>query len=623
MIRKLIYLIVMASLLTFSSSADTVILQDTPNPGDTTTTVTTITTTSHTTDNLLSQDFTDGSWEGTNQDSRHGSGTIAGVGGEYVESTITQSDIGLTDAQIQRGFTSTLGADIWFWDGTQDQSVTMTQTYDDKLGNITTQNRVVDYDSSYFNTYTDTITVGPNLSTEGEATARFDFTHTNTTSHRAADLKLPTLTIDYTNVVTSSTTSVEYCYMKIPPTCPAQEEIAEVETILETFEEELEELYLDDIYIYEEDYFIPDTTIDFEYSFNDELFEDDFEIEDDYLTFDEFFFEEEYFEDDFYEEFELEEFIPETLAFEEFEEVAPFNELPPVEEIFFAETEVFEEEIFFAEETYIETFTDEAFIEEFEEMFEEMPIEEISMEMAEEMFEETFEEFMEEPEIVEDLVEEYIVEEEAMEEEPEVEVTMVEEVMEEPTDEVEEQPSSESIIADEPEETTDVAEQEEPLDETTPEEGTSDGDVGPGEEPEVAVEEPVEEEKPKVDLDIKIATIENAIKNKISNDMQRINLTLTVVNEIISREMISNQPDMSSYFNMNAALFDPRQLPSGDPSFFIQASLESYNKTIYVTQANLVATDPVIQYQIKLNEARSATDAAYIKLKGLLDARSN
>jgi len=210
-----------------------------------------------------------------------------------------------------------------------------------------------------------------------------------------------------------------------------------------------------------------------------------------------------------------------------------------------------------------------------------------------------------------------------MEEEPEVEVTMVEEVMEEPTDEVEEQPSSESIIADEPEETTDVAEQEEPLDETTPEEGTSDGDVGPGEEPEVAVEEPVEEEKPKVDLDIKIATIENAIKNKISNDMQRINLTLTVVNEIISREMISNQPDMSSYFNMNAALFDPRQLPSGDPSFFIQASLESYNKTIYVTQANLVATDPVIQYQIKLNEARSATDAAYIKLKGLLDARSN
>jgi hypothetical protein len=55
----------------------------------------------------------------------------------------------------------------------------------------------------------------------------------------------------------------------------------------------------------------------------------------------------------------------------------------------------------------------------------------------------------------------------------------------------------------------------------------------------------------------------------------------------------------------------------------MQASLDSYSKTIYNTQANLVATDPVIQYEIKLNEARSATDAAYIKLKGLLDARSN
>ena len=196
MIKKAIYLTVMASLLTFSSSADTVVTENFPNPGDTTTTVTTSTTTSHTTNNLLSQDFTDGSWEGPNQDTRHGSGTIAGIGGEYVQSTITQSDTGLTNEQIQRGFTSTLGADIWFWDTTDNnQSVTMTQTYDDKLGTVTTQNRVVDYVTTGYNTYTDTITVGSNLSTQGELTAKYGFTHTNTTSHRAADLKLPTLTL--------------------------------------------------------------------------------------------------------------------------------------------------------------------------------------------------------------------------------------------------------------------------------------------------------------------------------------------------------------------------------------------------------------------------------------------
>ena len=630
MIKKAIYLTVMASLLTFSSSADTVVTENFPNPGDTTTTVTTSTTTSHTTNNLLSQDFTDGSWEGPNQDTRHGSGTIAGIGGEYVQSTITQSDTGLTNEQIQRGFTSTLGADIWFWDTTDNnQSVTMTQTYDDKLGTVTTQNRVVDYVTTGYNTYTDTITVGSNLSTQGELTAKYGFTHTNTTSHRAADLKLPTLTLGYTNVATSSTTSVEYCWQKVPTTCPAQDEIAEVETILETFEEDLEDLYLDDIYVYEEDYFIPEE-ITFEYSFNDELFEDEFEIEEDYLTFDEFFFEEQYFEDDFYEEFDMEEFAPEIIAFEEvefFDEppiMEMFDELPPIEEMFFVETEMFEEEMFFEEEMYIEVFTDEAFIEEFDEMFEEIPMEEMNIEMAEEMFEEMFEEYFEEEppmELVEEFAEEF-KEEPVKEEEPLEEVALVEEepveeepletkpVKEEPIEEtsneqIEEQPSSEESIAGEPEETTDVAEQEEVVEEPV---------EAPGQEPSEDVE---------VDIDIKVAALEKVIQSKISNEMQRVSLTLDAVNQIVAKEMVANQPDMSSYFNMNAALFDTRQLPSGDPAFFMQVSLDSYNKTIYNTQANLVATDPVVQYQIKLNKAQQATDAAYIKLKGLMDARSN
>ena len=630
MIKKAIYLIVMASLLTFSSSADTVVTENFPNPGDTTTTVTTSTTTSHTTNNLLSQDFTDGSWEGPNQDTRHGSGTIAGIGGEYVQSTITQSETGLTNEQVQRGFTSTLGADIWFWDTTDNnQSVTMTQTYDDQLGTVTTQNRVVDYVTTGYNTYTDTITVGSNLSTQGELTAKYGFTHTNTTSHRAADLKLPTLTLGYTNVTTSSTTSVEYCWQKVPTTCPAQDEIAEVETILETFEEDLEDLYLDDIYIYEEDYFIPEE-ITFEYSFNDELFEDEFEIEEDYLTFDEFFFEEQYFEDDFYEEFDMEEFAPEIIAFEEvefFDEppiMEMFDELPPIEEMFFVETEMFEEEMFFEEEMYIEVFTDEAFIEEFDEMFEEIPMEEMNIEMAEEMFEEMFEEYFEEEppmDLVEEFAEEF-KEEPVKEEEPLEEVALVEEepveeepletkpVKEEPIEEtsneqIEEQPSSEEPIAGEPEETTDVAEQEEVVEEPV---------EAPGQEPSEDVE---------VDLDIKVAALEKVIQSKISNEMQRVSLTLDAVNQIVAKEMVANQPDMSSYFNMNAALFDTRQLPSGDPAFFMQVSLDSYNKTIYNTQANLVATDPVVQYQIKLNKAQQATDAAYIKLKGLMDARSN
>ena len=627
MIRKVIYSIVTAILLTFSSRADTVVVtQDDPNPGDTTT-ITTITTGNPvTTDNLLSQDWTDGSWTGSmfpDSSDINESIYLTGKDGKYAESTIQSEGI-LTEAEIQQGLTSTLSADIRWWNQWE-STVLMTQTATDSNG-TTIQNILLEDTTNHnykFNTYTNTLIIAPDTeSTHGSLTARFTFDVDDAAGnwnggHSGVDIIEPDLKLNYNALTQTTVTTIEFCWQKTPPTCPGQDEIAEVETIINTFEDDLDDLYLDDIYLYEEDTFLPET-IDFEYSFNTEYFEEEeFELEDDYLAFDDFFFEEEYFEDDYYEEFELEEYIPEDMAFEEieyFDEIPEtFAALAPTEEVFFEEPEYFEEE-------YVEVFTNDTFIDEVEEMFEDIPVEDI--EMTEEYFEEKFEEYFEEqPEIVEEFEEEYIVEEEAMEEEPEVEVTMAEEeIMEEPN-EVEGQPSSESIVADEPEETTDVAEQEEPLDETTPEEGSSEGDVGPGE----TVEDvQTVEEKPKVALDIKVAAIEKAIQSKISNEMQRVSVTLDVVNEIISREMIATQPDLSVYFDLNSALFDNRQLPGGNPDFFtMQASLDSYSKTIYNTQANLGGTDPVIQYQIKLNEARSVTDAAYIKLKGLMDARSN
>jgi hypothetical protein len=41
-----------------------------------------------------------------------------------------------------------------------------------------------------------------------------------------------------------------------------------------------------------------------------------------------------------------------------------------------------------------------------------------------------------------------------------------------------------------------------------------------------------------------------------------------------------------------------------------------------MTTANLAGTDPVVQHQIKLNEAKTKTDKAYRKLKELLNARN-
>ena len=626
----------MAAVILFSSVANsqTVTIEDTPNPGDTTT-VTTITTGNPVvTNNLLSQQWNDGTWTGTmfpDSSDINENIYLTGKDGAFAESTINSQDI-LTEQELQQGLTSTLTAKVRWWNQWE-STIEMKQTATNGI-DTTTQTIILEDTTNHnnkFNSHTNTLVIAPDAeNSHGTLTTRFTFDIDNAAGnwnngHSGPDIIEPDLRLSYSALSSTTITDVTYCYEKSPPTCPAQEEIAGIETFLDTFEDDL---YLEDIYQYEEEYFMPEE-IEIEYSFNDDYFEEEeFEIEEDYLTLDEFFFEDDYYQDDYYEDVFMEEFIPETLAFEEvefFDEPPPmemFDELPPIEEIYFAD-EYFEDEMYFEEEMYIEAFTDEAFIEEFEEMFEEMPMEELDMEMAEEMFEEMFEEYIEEEppmELVEEFAEEFkeepvkeeepleevaLAEEEPVEEEP-LETEPAEEPIEETSNEqIEEQPSSEGPIADEQEETTDVAEQEEVVEEPV---------ETPGQEPSEDVE---------VDLDIKVAALEKVIQSKISNEMQRVSITLDAVNEIVSRELVASQPDISSYFNMNAALFDTRQIPSGDPAFFMQASLDSYSKTIYNTQANLVATDPVVQYQIKLNEAQQATDAAYIKLKGLMDARSN
>ena len=629
MIKKAIYLTVMASLLTFSSSADTVVINDFPNPGDTTTTTTITTGNPVTTGNLLSHQWNDGTWTGTmfpDSSDINENIYLTGKDGAFAESTVNSQDI-LTEQELQQGLTSTLTAKVRWWNK-WDSTIEMKQTATNGI-DTTTQTIILQDTTNHnnqFNSHTNTLIIAPDEeNSHGTLTTRFTFDIDNAAGtwnngHSGPDIIEPDLRLNYSSLSTTTVTDTVFCYQKTPPTCPAQQELADVETFLDTFEEDL---YLDDIYVYEEEYFMPEE-VDIEYSFNTEIFEEDeFEIEEDYLTLDEFFFEDDYYQDDYYEEPFMEEFFPETLAFEEvefFDEPPPmemFTELPPIEEMYF-------EDEYFEEEMYMEVFTDEAFIEEFDEMFDEMPMEEMNVEMAEEMFEEMFEEYFEEEppmELVEEFAEEF-KEEPVKEEEPLEEVALVEEepveeepletkpVKEEPIEEtsneqIEEQPSSEEPIAGEPEETTDVAEQEEVVEEPV---------EAPGQESSEDVE---------VDIDIKVAALEKVIQSKISNEMQRVSLTLDAVNQIVAKEMVANQPDMSSYFNMNAALFDTRQLPSGDPAFFMQVSLDSYNKTIYNTQANLVATDPVVQYQIKLNKAQQATDAAYIKLKGLMDARSN
>ena len=214
--------------------------------------------------------------------------------------------------------------------------------------------------------------------------------------------------------------------------------------------------------------------------------------------------------------------------------------------------------------------------------------------VMEEMFAEEFTEEMQE-EFIEEVFEEVVMETEP---EPIEEEPIQEEIINE---EIAEQPSSEEVVTDEPAPTAEIAKQEEAIQEPAQEQPSSDVEV---------------------DLDIKVAAIEKAIQSKIKNEMQRVSVTLDVINEVVSREMTSTQADISSYFNTNAALFDTRQLPSGDPAFFLQASLASYDKTIYATQASIAGTDPVVQHQIKMREHKKKTSDAYRNLMELLNARN-
>ena len=560
--RKLILLTAAAILSTSAANSTDVILEDTPNVGDTTT-ITTITSGNPaTTGNLVSQDFDDGTWTGTmfpDSSDINESTWLTGKDGKYAETTI-DSDDHLSLEELQLGFTSTFGAQIRWWNPVE-STVTLTQTATNGVDTTTQSTTFHDTTNHNYQTnpYSNQLTLAPDAQNQhGTLTVRFSFDIQGNKNynggHAGVDVRDPVVTVDYNTLSTTTSTSVVYCWQKNPPTCPGQDEIEDVQEQLEQFE-------LMEFTIPEDIFLAPPPEI--EYSFNP-VFEEEIEIveEFDIIAMDEFFFEA-----DYYEEPVMEEFIPvDVVMVEDLDwndsNVEFFDELPPLELM---------EELPPMEEVYME-----------EIVMEEMFAEEFTEEMQEEFMEEVFEEVVME------------TEPEPIEEEP-----IQEEIVNE---EIAEQPSSEEVVTDEPAPTAEIAKQEEAIQEPAQEQPNADVEV---------------------DLDIKVAAIEKAIQSKIKNEMQRVSLTLDVINEVVSREMTAGQPDISSYFDTNTALFDTRQLPGGDPSFFLQASLASYDKTIYATQASIAGTDPVVQHQIKMQGYKKNTSDAYRNLMELLNARND
>ena len=160
-----------------------------------------------TTGNLLPQQFFNNGqehngWTCTDPSHNHGNSIVAGVHGDFIENTITLGDT-LSESQMNGGWTSTLGADMWGWNQ-YDQQIEMIQTITDSSGSVTTQKRDVfisgcnGYNCGSYETYTDSYIQGINNQSDYSIKVRFNFSESSqSTSHRAIDLKNPTLTVEH------------------------------------------------------------------------------------------------------------------------------------------------------------------------------------------------------------------------------------------------------------------------------------------------------------------------------------------------------------------------------------------------------------------------------------------
>jgi len=163
-----------------------------------------------TTNNQLPQQFFNNNqphneWTCTDPTHNHGNNIGAMVNGDHMmhPGVSLADDVGMSEAQIQNGWESELGADIWHWN-TSTSTTTMTQTITDSAGNVTTQTRDVVLTScgrincGSYSTYTDSHVQGANTATDFQIAVRFDFAEsTNRTSHWAVDIKNPTLNLTY------------------------------------------------------------------------------------------------------------------------------------------------------------------------------------------------------------------------------------------------------------------------------------------------------------------------------------------------------------------------------------------------------------------------------------------
>jgi len=477
----------------------------------------------------------------------------------------------LTQHQMNQGFTSTMAADVWFWNSIEN-TLTLKQTVTGSDGSVSTQVREINdhdpnrnFNEGTFTNYTNVYTEGSNTQTDITIRAELYNETAGTTYdnyHRGPDVDNVTLNITYQD---------------IPPinedTQDAIDDIDEdindiVENIPDDFDwinEDITEL--PDFFIPEEEFTIP--------------FEEDFAFDDIY--------------------------IDELPPIEEFD-MEVFEEMPEIEMVFFEEE--FSEPMMVTEEIFTEEFE-----EDFTEFLEETGMEEEFMEFLEDegiTAEEFFEEITEE-EFNDELTEESFEEFEEPLEDISTEEESVPEIEENETETVEEVTESEPVEEEKEVATNETTEEEEPN--STESEDSEVSTEDSGEQEDIQSEE--------VDTKDRIATDVAKVETKLKKNLKAIakqiaKVTKETTQNLTKEDLFFKNNTLDAY---NKTQFYKSKDIYTDQSMdlFNQIDLGVYNKDIYsgVTLASYTQNDPVEVHKVQLQKAQSKTNRLKLELEAM------
>ena len=474
----------------------------------------------------------------------------------------------LTQSEINQGFTSTMAADVWFWNSIEN-TLTLKQTVTGSDGSVSTQVREINdhhpnrsMNGGTFTNYTNVYTQGSNTQTDFTIRAELYNETAGTTYdnyHRGPDVDNVTLDVTYTYIP------------------PISEETQDVIDDIDGDITDIVENIPDDFNWYEEDLPIFEIPVEFDDTF--------------------------YFED-------IETvYIDELPLIEEFD-MGGFEEMPEIETVFFEDEFMMEPPPMMVEEVFTEEFE-----EDFTEFLEETGMEEEFMEFLEDegiTAEEFFEEITEE-EFNDELTEESFEEFEEPLESFATEEEGISKVEEDETETVEEVTETETV-----EEEKQVAKNE-----STEEDKSDSKDT---EESEIQTEEGGEQE----DIQSEKVDTEDGVATDVANVEKKLNKNLKIIAKQIAKvtkETTQNLTKEDLFFKENnldaykqIAFYSAEDIyENANVGLFIQIDLSSYSGDIYAGVAldSYTNNDPVEVHRVKLLNITSKKNKLLAELEAL------